>query len=112
MSKSLAQEWGPKIRVNSLALGPTMTDNFRAFVLGDDTAGADYFENVPIRRAGEPEEVGDVVVFLCSGKVDVINGATIEMDGGMLPGVLYEPGIAPIRELLEKSGLPSGRSRG
>jgi NAD(P)-dependent dehydrogenase (short-subunit alcohol dehydrogenase family) len=111
MSKSLAQEWGPKIRVNSLALGPTMTDNFRAFVLGKD-GGDDYFENIPIRRAGEPEEVGDVVVFLCSGKVDVINGTTIEMDGGMLPGVLYEPGIAPIRELLEKSGLPSGRSRG
>ena len=61
-------------------------------------------------RAGEPEEVGDVVVFLCSGEVDVINGATLEMDGGMLPGVLYEPGIQPIRELLEGAGLPSRRS--
>ncbi len=110
MTKSLAQEWGPKIRVNCLALGPTMTDNFRNFVLGREERGESYFANVPIRRAGEPEEVGDAVVFLCSGNVDVINGTTIEMDGGMLPGVLYEPGIAPIRELLEGAGLPSRRS--
>lgn len=110
MTKSLAQEWGPKIRVNCLALGPTMTDNFRKFVLGKEERAEDYFENVPIRRAGEPEEVGNAIVFLCAGRVDVINGTTIEMDGGMLPGVLYEPGIAPIREMLEAAGIPSRRS--
>jgi hypothetical protein len=32
------------------------------------------------------------------------------MDGGMLPGVLYEPGIEPIRALLEGAGLPAGRA--
>lgn len=110
MTKSLAQEWGPKIRVNCLALGPTITDSFRNFVLGKEERAEDYFRNVPIRRGGEPEEVGDAVVFLCSGRVDVINGTTIEMDGGMLPGVLYETGLEPIRRLLENAGLPSGRS--
>src|SRR5262245_28817254 len=101
MTKSLAQEWGPKIRVNCLALGPTTTDAFRQLVLGkDDPDGAHYFRNLPLRRAGEPEEVGNAVVFLCSGGADVINGATILMDGGMLPGVLYEPGIEPIRRML------------
>ena len=110
LTKSLAQEWGPKIRVNCLALGPTRTENFQRLVLGAESAGQDYFARVPLRRAGEPAEVGSAVVFLCSGQADVINGATIEMDGGMLPGVLYEPGIEPIRELLRKAGLPSGRS--
>ena len=101
MTKSLAQEWGPRIRVNCLALGPTTTDNFRRLVLGkDDPDGKKYFENLPLGRAGEPEEVGNAVVFLCSGAADVINGATILMDGGMLPGVLYEPGIEPIRRML------------
>jgi NAD(P)-dependent dehydrogenase (short-subunit alcohol dehydrogenase family) len=104
LTRSLAEEWGPKIRVNCLALGPTMTDNFQRLVLGREDRGAGYFENVPIRRAGTPEEVGRTVVFLCSGAVDVINGTTIEMDGGMLPGVLYEPGLAPVREMLEKAG--------
>jgi NAD(P)-dependent dehydrogenase (short-subunit alcohol dehydrogenase family) len=105
MTKSLAQEWGPRIRVNCLALGPTTTENFRRIVLGkDDPDGAEYFRNLPLRRAGEPEEVGRTVVFLCSGAADVINGATILMDGGMLPGVLYEPGIAPIRQMLAAAG--------
>jgi len=110
ITKSLAQEWGPKIRVNCLALGPTITENFRNFVLGSPERADEYFRNVPIRRGGEPEEVGEAVVFLCSGRADVVNGTTIEMDGGMLPGVLYETGIEPIRALLAKAGLPTGRS--
>jgi len=100
LTKSLAQEWGPRVRVNCLALGPTMTENFRRLVLGKGNAGEEYFANVPLRRAGEPEEVGNAVVFLCGTAAEIINGATIAMDGGMLPGVLYEPGIAPIRALL------------
>lgn len=108
LTRSLAEEWGPKIRVNCLALGPTLTANFERLVLGPERekGGADYFANVPIRRAGTPEEVGRTIRFLCSGDVDVINGTTIEMDGGMLPGVLYEPGLAPIREMLEAAGEP------
>jgi NAD(P)-dependent dehydrogenase (short-subunit alcohol dehydrogenase family) len=104
LTKSLAQEWGPKIRVNCLALGPTMTDGFRRMVLGKGQEGDDYFANVPIRRAGEPEEIGTAVVFLCSGAVDTINGTTIYTDGGMLPGALYEPGLEPIRQMLEAAG--------
>jgi NAD(P)-dependent dehydrogenase (short-subunit alcohol dehydrogenase family) len=100
LTKSLAQEWGPKIRVNCLALGPTTTENFERLVLGTPGAAEGYFANVPLRRAGTPEEVGNAVVFLCSGAADVINGGTIWMDGGMLPGVLYEPGLAPIRAML------------
>ena len=103
MTKSLAQEWGPKIRVNCLALGPTTTENFERLVLGTLDAAADYFANVPLRRAGTPEEVGRTVVFLCSGEADVINGGTLWLDGGMLPGVLYEPGLAPIRALLAQA---------
>jgi len=101
LTRSLAEEWGPKARVNCLALGPTMTDNFRSFVLpGDDPEGVEYFAKLPLGRAGEPEEVGRACVFLCSGQVDYINGTTIEIDGGMLPGVLYEAGLKTITDLL------------
>jgi NAD(P)-dependent dehydrogenase (short-subunit alcohol dehydrogenase family) len=101
LTRSLAEEWGPRVRVNCLALGPTMTDNFRSFVLPkDDPDGAKYFRNVPLKRAGEPAEVGRVCVFLCSGAADFINGTTIEIDGGMLPGVLYEAGLKTITDLL------------
>lgn len=101
LTRSLAEEWGPKARVNCLALGPTMTDNFRSFVLPkDDPTAEKYFRDIPLRRAGEPAEVGRVAVFLCSGQADYINGTTIEIDGGMLPGVLYEAGLKTITDLL------------
>jgi NAD(P)-dependent dehydrogenase (short-subunit alcohol dehydrogenase family) len=101
LTRSLAQEWGPKVRVNCIALGPTITENFRAFVLPkDDPTGARYFENVPLQRGGEPAEVGRICVFLASGTADFVNGTTIEMDGGMLPGILYESGLKTITDLL------------
>ena len=101
LTRSLAEEWGPKVRVNCLALGPTMTDNFKSFVLPkDDPTGERYFHAVPMNRAGEPAEVGNAVVFLCSGTADFINGTTIEIDGGMMPGVLYEAGLKTITDLL------------
>lgn len=101
LTRSLAEEWGPQARVNCLALGPTMTDNFRAFVLPEnDPEGAAYFAKVPLGRAGEPDEVGKACVFLCSGEADYINGTTIEIDGGMLPGVLYDAGLKTITDLL------------
>ena len=101
LTRSLAEEWGPHARVNCLALGPTMTDNFRSFVLPkDDPQGEAYFRNIPLKRAGDPSEVGRTCVFLCSGAADYINGTTIEIDGGMLPGVLYEAGLKTITDLL------------
>jgi NAD(P)-dependent dehydrogenase (short-subunit alcohol dehydrogenase family) len=105
ITRSLAEEWGPKVRVNCLALGPTMTDNFQSFVLpDDDPEGVAYFKNVPLGRAGTPDEVGAACVFLCSGQADYINGTTIEIDGGMLPGVLYDAGLRTIEELLGSQG--------
>jgi NAD(P)-dependent dehydrogenase (short-subunit alcohol dehydrogenase family) len=101
LTRSLAQEWGPKVRVNCIALGPTMTENFRSFVLPkDDPTGEKYFAAVPLRRAGEPLEVGRVCVFLAGGDADFVNGTTIECDGGMLPGVLYDAGLKTITDLL------------
>jgi NAD(P)-dependent dehydrogenase (short-subunit alcohol dehydrogenase family) len=105
MTRSLAEEWGPHIRVNCLALGATVTHNFRRLVLGEkDPEGARYFQNVPMKRGCEPIEVANTCVFLCSGQADYINGTSIEMDGGMMPGVLYEPGLQQIRDMLAAAG--------
>ncbi|MBI3215437.1 MAG: SDR family oxidoreductase [Mycobacterium sp.] len=101
LTRSLAQEWGPQVRVNCVALGPTITENFRSFVLPkDDPTGATYFDAIPLKRGGEPAEVGRTCVFLASGEADFVNGTTIEIDGGMLPGVLYDAGLKTITDLL------------
>lgn len=101
MTRSMAEEFGPRARVNCIALGPTMTDNFQSFVLPEgDKDGREYFRGVPLGRAGTPEEVGRTVVFLCGPEAQFVNGTTIEIDGGMLPGVLYEAGLKTITDLL------------
>src|SRR6478736_8069366 len=101
LTRSLAEEWGPRARVNCVALGPAITENFRSFVLPkDDPTGSKYFDALPLKRGGEPAEVGRTCVFLASGAADFINGTTIEIDGGMLPGVLYDAGLRTITDLL------------
>jgi NAD(P)-dependent dehydrogenase (short-subunit alcohol dehydrogenase family) len=101
MTRSLAEEWGPHARVNALALGPHLTDNLRSFVLpADDPDGAKYFAKIPLRRGGELDEVGRICVFLAGGGADYVNGTTIEVDGGMMPGVLYDAGLKTITDLL------------
>lgn len=101
LTRSLAEEWGPHARVNCVALGPTITENFRSFVLPkDDPTGTTYFDAIPLKRGGDPAEVGRTCVFLASGQADYINGTTIEIDGGMLPGVLYDSGLKTITDLL------------
>jgi len=78
-----------------------MTDKFRSFVLpADDPAGSEHFASAPMHRAGGPAEVGHTCAFRCSGQAGYINGTTTEIDGGMLPGVLYDAGLQTITDLL------------
>lgn len=59
LTRSLAEEWGPKVRVNCVALGPTMTENFRSFVLPkDDPTGERYFAAVPSAAPASPRRWG------------------------------------------------------
>ena len=39
-------------------------------------------ESLPLGRMGTPEEVANVVVFLCSNQASLVNGASIIVDGG------------------------------
>jgi NAD(P)-dependent dehydrogenase (short-subunit alcohol dehydrogenase family) len=83
-TKSLAKEWGPKIRVNCLSLGHVLTDGLRREVFGNDPERErKAFASVPLRRPAQPEEVGDACIFLCTREGEYINGATIAFDGGL-----------------------------
>jgi NAD(P)-dependent dehydrogenase (short-subunit alcohol dehydrogenase family) len=42
---------------------------------------------MPLRRVGQPAEVADVVVWLCSDQAAFITGTTVVIDGGMLAGI-------------------------
>ena len=87
LMKSLAQEFASrKIRVNSIAPGAIQTPINRS---AWDTPEAlnKLMELIPYNRIGQPEDIGNLAVWLASDQADYITGATIFIDGGM---TLYE----------------------
>ncbi len=83
MMKSIAQEVAPyRIRVNSIAPGAIRTPiNMEAW----DTPEAyhDLLKLIPYKRIGEPEDIGQAVVWLASDNSDYVHGVTLFVDGGM-----------------------------
>ena len=81
LTASLAVEWAPLIRVNSLAVGMVRTEQAHLHY-GDDDAIAAVGRTVPIGRLAEPDEVGHCVAFLASPLASYVSGATLVMHGG------------------------------
>ncbi len=82
LTKSLAVAWAPDgIRVNAIAPGWIVTEMTRSLV-ADDTRSASIVGRTPLKRWGEPADVGGAVVFLCSEAARFITGAILPIDGG------------------------------
>jgi NAD(P)-dependent dehydrogenase (short-subunit alcohol dehydrogenase family) len=83
MTKSLAVEWGRYgIRLNAIAPGVIPTEGAtKRLRPGDSSHDAVAGQN-PLRRVGEPAELGDLAAFLLAPGSGWINGQTIALDGG------------------------------
>jgi NAD(P)-dependent dehydrogenase (short-subunit alcohol dehydrogenase family) len=83
LARNLAVEWGPSnVRVNCIAPGLIQTDFARA--LWEDAARlAKRNEETPLRRIGQPHEIGPVAAFLASPAASFITGQVIVADGGV-----------------------------
>jgi len=82
LTRYLAMELGPDgIRVNTVSAGPIDTDSLRAFSTFDRMKDASIRYS-PGRRMGMPDDVADVVAFLCSEGARWIYGQTLIVDGG------------------------------
>ena len=80
-SRSLAKEVGSRnITVNSVAPGFIDTDMTK--VLPEEQKKA-MFDNIPLCRFGQPEEIAGVVKFLCSADGGYVTGETIHVNGGL-----------------------------
>jgi NAD(P)-dependent dehydrogenase (short-subunit alcohol dehydrogenase family) len=86
MIRAVAQEGADKgIRVNNINPGIIDTPMLRRF--GDDTTLQPFVDHTPARRFGTPEDVAEVVVWLCSDAARFVTGQNILVDGGYaIPG--------------------------
>ncbi|AQG78589.1 SDR family oxidoreductase [Spirosoma montaniterrae] len=83
MMQSLAQEYGDRrIRVNSICPGAIQTPINRP-AWETPQAMSSLLGLIPYNRIGQPEDIGNLAVFLASDLSDYITGASIFIDGGM-----------------------------
>jgi 3-oxoacyl-[acyl-carrier protein] reductase len=80
-TKTWSRELGPKgIRVNAVAPGFVETPILKTV---PDKVLAHMREQVPLKRLAQPEEIANVYAFLASDEASYVNGAVIEVSGGM-----------------------------
>jgi NAD(P)-dependent dehydrogenase (short-subunit alcohol dehydrogenase family) len=97
ITASAALEYGPSIRVNAVSPGMILTALTEPLLHYFPDEKERYERTTPVGRIGEPEDVADVVVFLCSDLARFITGQNIVVDGGM---TLHGSGVDGIYERL------------
>jgi NAD(P)-dependent dehydrogenase (short-subunit alcohol dehydrogenase family) len=83
LTRTLAAELAPGVRVNAIAPGLVKTDMARALWEPNEEAIA---RHMPLKRLGEPADIANVAVFLASDAASWITGTTTVIDGGALLG--------------------------
>ncbi len=103
LTASAALEYGPTIRVNAVAPGMIRTNLTRPLLELLPDADEHYARMTPAARVGEPEDVADVVLFLCSDLARFITGQTLVVDGGM---TLHGAGVDGLFDRFFRGGSP------
>lgn len=82
LSKTAALDYAAShVRINCIAPGPIATEQ-----IPNDRRGR-IAQSVPLKRIGEPEDVAELVRWLCSNQSQFITGAVITIDGGQIAGI-------------------------
>ncbi|WP_037601305.1 SDR family oxidoreductase [Streptacidiphilus rugosus] len=81
LAASMAVEWAPHVRVNTVVPGMVRTE-LSHLHYGDEAGIAAVGRTVPLGRLAEPDEIGDVCVFLASPQAAYLTGAALNVHGG------------------------------
>jgi NAD(P)-dependent dehydrogenase (short-subunit alcohol dehydrogenase family) len=83
MTKVLALEWAEHhIRVNAVAPGVSNTNMVKQAIEDKYIDTERYYERIPMKRFGEPDEIADACLFLSSKQASYITGVVLTVDGG------------------------------
>jgi 2-deoxy-D-gluconate 3-dehydrogenase len=84
LTRTLALEWARYgINVNTIALGWFSTE-MNAEAMANEKVKAAHVSRIPLRRLGQPEEIGPLAIYLASPASDFMTGSMIVLDGGEL----------------------------
>jgi NAD(P)-dependent dehydrogenase (short-subunit alcohol dehydrogenase family) len=81
LTKSMALDWAPDVRVNALAPGYVATD-LTADLREDERLRASVLDRTPLDRFADPEEIAGPAVFLASEAASFVTGECLAVDGG------------------------------
>lgn len=81
LTRSLAQEWGPSVRVNAIVVGLVETETAE-MTYGSQEAQRAIAQSLPLKRMGTGHDVAGAVLFLASPFAAYVSGAEITVDGG------------------------------
>ncbi|MEU3826953.1 SDR family oxidoreductase [Streptomyces sp. NPDC029080] len=81
LARSMAVEWAPRVRVNTLVPGMVRTE-LSHLHYGDAEGVAAVGRTVPLGRLAEPADIGDACVFLASDRAAYVSGASLHVHGG------------------------------
>ncbi|MBP1160764.1 NAD(P)-dependent dehydrogenase (short-subunit alcohol dehydrogenase family) [Rhodococcus sp. PvR044] len=81
LAASLAVEWAPKVRVNSIVVGLVETEQSHLHYGGADGLAA-VSKTVPLGRMARPEDIGNCATFLASPLASYVSGSTLTVHGG------------------------------
>ena len=81
LTKTLAVEWAPKIKVNSIIVGYIETEN-SILHYGSKSEIKKVAETIPLKRMGQPQDVANACVFFASDLAEWVTGSALEVHGG------------------------------
>ena len=94
MTRNLAPELAPRVRVNALDVGGVATRSLD-FVLTDEARREQFVAGTPMGRPGEPEDIACAVLYLASDASSWVTGKVFEVDGGTEAPAITVP-VSPL----------------
>lgn len=83
LTRALAVEAAPDVRVNAVSAGPTLTDTVRELVESDTTGAVRAVtQSLPLQRMARPVEIAEAILFLASARASIITGQVLHANAG------------------------------